>query len=112
MESRDDLKSILAYLPVLVRSTNLFWPSKVVEALKEMAQGPDHSRVNSGEVLFVAIRDMRSSLSLLQPLAPFASEGYALFFDEVKALNIIWACVFFVSSLKSLCLYFGGEVET
>ncbi|KAH9782504.1 poly(ADP-ribose) glycohydrolase 1 [Citrus sinensis] len=83
MESRDDLKSILAYLPVLVRSTNLFWPSKVVEALKEMAQGPDHSRVNSGEVLFVAIRDMRSSLSLLQPLAPFASEGYALFFDEL-----------------------------
>ncbi|KAL9432133.1 hypothetical protein AB3S75_027202 [Citrus x aurantiifolia] len=83
MESREDLKSILAYLPVLVRSTNLFWPSKVVEALKEMAQGPDHSRVNSGEVLFVAIRDMRRSLSLLQPLAPFASEGYALFFDEL-----------------------------
>lgn len=94
MESREDLKSILAYLPVLGRSTNLFWPSKVVEAVKAMAKGPDHSRVNSGEVLFVTICDIRSSLSLLQPLAPFASEGYALFFDEVKALNIIWVFEF------------------
>ncbi|KAH9782498.1 poly(ADP-ribose) glycohydrolase 1 [Citrus sinensis] len=47
MESREDWKSVLAYLPVLVRSTNLFWPSKVAEALKEMAQGLDHSRLIS-----------------------------------------------------------------
>ncbi|KAJ0034416.1 hypothetical protein Pint_26034 [Pistacia integerrima] len=73
MEEKEDLKSVLPYLPLLVRSSTLFWPSKVVEALKSMAKGPEHSQVNSGEVLSVAICDIRSSLSLFEPLAPFAS---------------------------------------
>ncbi|KAL6971831.1 poly(ADP-ribose) glycohydrolase, partial [Sarracenia purpurea var. burkii] len=34
MEDREDLKSILPYLPVVIRSSKLFWPSQVVEALK------------------------------------------------------------------------------
>ncbi|KAJ0034640.1 hypothetical protein Pint_26047 [Pistacia integerrima] len=83
MEEKEDLKSVLPYLPLMVRSSTLFWPSKVVEALKSMAKGPEHSRVNSGEVLSVAICDIRSSLSLFEPLAPFALDGYALFFDDL-----------------------------
>ncbi|XP_044465082.1 poly(ADP-ribose) glycohydrolase 1-like isoform X4 [Mangifera indica] len=83
MDKRQDLKSILPYLPLLVRESTLFWPSKVVEALKSMAKGPEHSRVNSGEMLSVAICDIRSSVSLLEPLAPFALNGYALFFDDL-----------------------------
>ncbi|OMO87442.1 Poly(ADP-ribose) glycohydrolase [Corchorus olitorius] len=62
---------------------HLSWPSKVVEALEAMAKGPDHSHVNCGEVLSIAISDMRASLSLPEPLAPYAPQGYALFFDEL-----------------------------
>ncbi|KAJ0084500.1 hypothetical protein Patl1_30326 [Pistacia atlantica] len=83
MEKREDLKSVLPCLPLLVRSSTLFWRSKVVEALKSMAKELEHSRVNLEEVLFVAICDIRSSLSLFEPLAPFAVNGYALFFDDV-----------------------------
>ena len=86
MEEREDLKSILGYLPVVARSSTLFWPSQVVETLKDLARGPDHSRVNSGEVLFSVISDLRRSLSLSSshhPLTPCAADGYALFFDEV-----------------------------
>ncbi|KAM5548321.1 hypothetical protein ABKV19_002332 [Rosa sericea] len=86
MEEREDLKSILAFLPVVARSWNLFWPSQVVETLKDLARGPQHSGVNSGEVLFAAISDLRRSLSLsssFHPLTPCAADGYALFFDEI-----------------------------
>ncbi|KAJ0092651.1 hypothetical protein Patl1_26672 [Pistacia atlantica] len=48
-----------------------------------MAKGPEHNRVNSGEVLSMAICDIRSLLSLFEPLAPFALNGYALFFDDL-----------------------------
>ncbi|KAJ0093886.1 hypothetical protein Patl1_27113 [Pistacia atlantica] len=95
MEKREDLKSVLPYLPLLVRPSTLFWPSKVVEALRSMAKGPEHSRVNSGEVLSMAICDIRNSLSLFEPLVPFALSGYALFFDNVilsllkKAVNVM-----------------------
>ncbi|XP_050383404.1 poly(ADP-ribose) glycohydrolase 1-like [Argentina anserina] len=87
MEEREDLKSILGYLPVVARSWSLFWPSQVVETLKDLARGPDHSRVNSGEVLFVAISDLRRSLSVSSslPLSPCAADGYALFFDEIMS---------------------------
>ncbi|KAK9947260.1 hypothetical protein M0R45_002894 [Rubus argutus] len=47
MEEREELKSILAYLPVVVRSWSLFWPSQAVEALKELARGPEHSRTDT-----------------------------------------------------------------
>ena len=84
MENREDLGSILPYLPLLMRSSSLFWPSQAVEALKALATGPHHSKVDSGELLFIAISDIRNSLSLsTETLAPSASEGYTLFFDEV-----------------------------
>ncbi|XWS20666.1 hypothetical protein CRYUN_Cryun31cG0122600 [Craigia yunnanensis] len=84
MEERAELDSILPYLPLLIGSScRLLWTSKVVEALEAMSRGPDHSRVNCGEVLSIAISDMRASLSLPEPLAPFAPQGYALFFDEL-----------------------------
>ncbi|RYQ99354.1 hypothetical protein Ahy_B07g087284 isoform A [Arachis hypogaea] len=84
MEKREDLRSILPYLPVVMRSSTLFWPSQVVEALKELARGPLHSHVDSGHILFTAIEDIRNSLSLSSnSLAPSTSLGYSLFFDEL-----------------------------
>jgi poly(ADP-ribose) glycohydrolase len=86
MESREDLKSILPYLPLVVRSSTLFWPSHVVEALKAMATGPHHSQVDSGELLFIAISDIRHSLSLSNHLfAPSSPQGYSLFFDQLMS---------------------------
>lgn len=84
MENREDINSILPFLPLVIRSSSLYWPPRVVEALKAMSEGPSHSQVDSGEVLWQAISDMRRSLSLsTRLLAPSASHGYALFFDEV-----------------------------
>ncbi|KAI8537138.1 hypothetical protein RHMOL_Rhmol09G0002400 [Rhododendron molle] len=88
MEDREDLRSILAYLPVVSRSSSLFWPSQVVEALKALSSGPHHSRVDSGEVLFLAIADLRQSLSLTHfsdSLAFAAADGYSLFFDDLMS---------------------------
>ncbi|XP_065860860.1 poly(ADP-ribose) glycohydrolase 1-like [Euphorbia lathyris] len=93
METREDLNSILPFLPLVIRSSALFWPSQVVEALRLLSQGPDCSNVNSGESLFVALSDIRNSLSLsAEPLAPHAQEGYALFFDELitRAKSAKW----------------------
>ncbi|PON59176.1 Poly(ADP-ribose) glycohydrolase [Parasponia andersonii] len=84
MEDREDLNSILPYLPLVLRSSSLFWPSQALEVLKALAAGPDQSRVLSGELLFLAISDLRHSLSLsAEPLAHSAPQGYALFFDEL-----------------------------
>ncbi|KAE9450521.1 hypothetical protein C3L33_17599, partial [Rhododendron williamsianum] len=88
MEDREDLRSIIAYLPVVSRSSSLFWPSQVVEALKALSSGPHHSRVDSGEVLFQAIADLRQSLSLTHfsdSLAFAAADGYSLFFDDLMS---------------------------
>ncbi|XVE76664.1 hypothetical protein DITRI_Ditri12bG0192200 [Diplodiscus trichospermus] len=86
MEKTAELDSILPYLPLVIGSSRrLLWPFKLVEALEAMSRGPDHSRVNSGEVLGIAISDMRASLSLPEPLASFAPQGYALFFDELMS---------------------------
>ncbi|XP_021774731.1 poly(ADP-ribose) glycohydrolase 1-like [Chenopodium quinoa] len=83
MENREDLKSILPYLPLKLESSHLVWPNPVIEALKSLSKGPSHSRVDSGEVLFLAISDLRNSLSLSPHLlASSAADGYALFFDE------------------------------
>ncbi|KAL5716102.1 poly(ADP-ribose) glycohydrolase [Ranunculus cassubicifolius] len=84
-ETRSDLKSIHPYLPLLLRSsTLLFWPSKVVQALKILSKGPSESNVDSGEVFFLAITDLRDSLGLSSHhLADLASDGYTLFFDEL-----------------------------
>lgn len=83
MEERESLKSILPFLPLLLRSSSLFWPSPVVEALKALSRGPDHSQVCSGKVLVIAIIDIRTSLSLYEPLAPDAREGFSLYFDDL-----------------------------
>ncbi|KAL4561255.1 hypothetical protein LXL04_033419 [Taraxacum kok-saghyz] len=84
MENRDDLNSILEFLPVVLRSSAFFWPSQVVEALKALSKGPDHSNVNSGEVLFLAICDLRNSLNLsADALAYSTADGFSLFFDDL-----------------------------
>ncbi|XP_021855615.2 poly(ADP-ribose) glycohydrolase 1 isoform X2 [Spinacia oleracea] len=83
MENREDLISILPCLPLKLESSHLAWPNPVIEALKSLSKGPSHSRVDSGEVLFLAISDLRNSLSLSPHLlAPSTADGYALFFDE------------------------------
>ncbi|WJX30982.1 poly(ADP-ribose) glycohydrolase [Trifolium repens] len=80
MEKREDWRSILPYLPVVMRPPSLFWPSQVVEALRELGCG----RVDSGRLLFIFITELRNSLSLSpEPLAPSTAHGYALFFDEL-----------------------------
>ena len=87
-----------------LESSTLAWPHQVIEALKSLSQGPSHSRVDSGEVLFLAISDLRNSLSLSPHLlAPSAADGYALFFDEV---------FFFLSFLIFLCFFFLAEILT
>lgn len=90
MENVKELKSIIRYLPVVLRSSSLFWPPLVVEALKALSAGPQLSNVDSGELLFLAISDMRNSLSLASdPLAFSAPNGFSLFFDDVCTCNPI-----------------------
>ncbi|XP_019422282.1 PREDICTED: poly(ADP-ribose) glycohydrolase 1 isoform X4 [Lupinus angustifolius] len=85
MEKRKDLRSILPYLPLLIRSSTLFWPSQIVEAFKELSRGPLHSHVDSGQLFFLAISDLRNSFSSSFPLSPSVSHGYELFFDELMS---------------------------
>lgn len=91
MEGRKDLGSILPFIPLIQRSSALLWPSPAEEALKALSLGPDLSRVDSGEVFFDAILDLRDALGLSHDvLASKAANGYALFFDKV-----LWfPCVF------------------
>ena len=112
MESREDLNSILPYLPLVMRSSTLFWPSQVVEALKAMARGPLHSRVDSGELLFLAISDLRDSLSLSNHhFAPSFPQGYALFFDEVNSILFFTFTCKYSSTWKAEC-YFMYQIVT
>ncbi|XP_077225289.1 poly(ADP-ribose) glycohydrolase 1-like isoform X2 [Tasmannia lanceolata] len=83
MENREDLNSILPFLPLILRSSSIFWPSRALEALKALSRGPYYSEVDSGAILFDAIVDLRDSLGLSRKeLAIFAGEGYSLFFDD------------------------------
>ncbi|KAL9251572.1 Poly(ADP-ribose) glycohydrolase 1-like protein [Drosera capensis] len=86
MDNGDDLRSILPFLPLTLSSSSssLSWPAAVLEALRSLASGPSTSRVDSGEVLFLAISDLRDSISRdhYHPLAASAADGYSLFFDE------------------------------
>ncbi|WZY90150.1 hypothetical protein YC2023_046885 [Brassica napus] len=83
MEKREDLRSMLQYLPLLVQSSSLVWPPSVEQELQTMSTGPSESMVISGEALALRITSMRRSLSLnVSDLAPYALQGYALFFDE------------------------------
>lgn len=65
---------------------------------KSMAKGPEHIRINSGELLSVAICDIRSLVSLFEPLAPFALNSYALSFDDV-ILSLLKKYIFFYLGL-------------
>ncbi|KAE9606491.1 putative poly(ADP-ribose) glycohydrolase [Lupinus albus] len=85
MEKREDLRSILPYLPLVMRSSTLFWPSQIVEAFKELSIGPLHSHVDSGQLFFLAISDLRNSFSSSFPLSSSVSLGYELFFDELMS---------------------------
>nr|CAN75808.1 hypothetical protein VITISV_004629 [Vitis vinifera] len=89
MEKREDLRSILPYLGVVVEGSSVLWPSPVIEPLKAISRGPDHSGIHSGELLFLAISDLRHSLSLSsQRLSASAPHGYALFFDKSPMISI------------------------
>ncbi|XP_060173728.1 poly(ADP-ribose) glycohydrolase 1-like isoform X1 [Lycium barbarum] len=84
MENREDLKSILPLLPLSLQSSSLSWPQPVIEALKSLSKGPHQSNVDSGEVLFIAISDIRHSLNLPDfSIDTSASHGFALFFDDL-----------------------------
>lgn len=113
MERREDLKSILPFLPFILRSSSLFWPSKALESLKALALGPDLSRVDSGEILFDAIVDIRDSLGLShERLAYNAGNGYALFFDELMSRmdSRVWFNMV-VPKLASLLLQLPSLLE-
>lgn len=85
MEEREDLKSILPFLSLILRSSSLFWPPNALESLKALALGPDLSRVDSGEILFDVILDLRESIGLSNDLLAWkAADGYSLFFDDVR----------------------------
>lgn len=92
MDVREDLASILPFLPVIHRSSSIFWPPKALDSIKALSLGPDISRVDSGEILFEAILNLRETLGLTTKLARRAAEGYAYFFDEVR----LWECGSFV----------------
>ncbi|KAG8369344.1 hypothetical protein BUALT_Bualt14G0001600 [Buddleja alternifolia] len=84
MECRDDLGSILPFLPLILRSSDVFWPPAVVEALKSLSKGPLHSNVNSGHLFALAIADLRNSLGF-SSLYPSVSLGFSLFFDDLMS---------------------------
>ncbi|KAF5206843.1 Poly(ADP-ribose) glycohydrolase, partial [Thalictrum thalictroides] len=113
MENRHDLKSILPFLPLVLRSSSLFWPSKVVESLKSLSKSPIHSNVHSGHIFFLAISDIRTSLGLQNhPLAFLAADGYTLFFDELmsRSQSKKWFQEI-VPALASLLLTFPSLLE-
>ncbi|KAK6138602.1 hypothetical protein DH2020_027655 [Rehmannia glutinosa] len=82
MESRDDFRSILPFLPLILRSSAVSWPPAVVEVLESISKGPSHSNVNSGQLFALAVTDLRNSLGLFS-LHSSASLGFSLFFDDL-----------------------------
>ncbi|KAF8108704.1 hypothetical protein N665_0104s0030 [Sinapis alba] len=83
MEKREDLRSMLQYLPLVFQSSSLVWPPSLEQELQTMSTGTSESMLNSGEALALRITSMREALSLnVSDLAPHALQGYALFFDE------------------------------
>lgn len=109
MENREDLTSILPFLPLCLRSSSLFWPPPVVEALKALSQGPHYSNVNSGQVLSLAISDIRNSLSLPEfSISSSASDGFALFFDDVNLFLFTFDSLF-ILLLYGVFFWMNGE---
>ncbi|KAL0740706.1 hypothetical protein Bca4012_082219 [Brassica carinata] len=74
---------MLQYLPLVFQSSSLVWPPSLQQELQTMSTRQSESMLNSGEALALRITSMRQSISLnASDLAPYASQGYALFFDE------------------------------
>ncbi|XP_078170402.1 poly(ADP-ribose) glycohydrolase 1-like isoform X1 [Carex rostrata] len=84
MENRSDLNSILPFLPLSIRASSLSLSERAEDSLRALSLGPTVSHVDSGEVLFDFILDLRDSLELYSqpPLASRAQDGFSLFFDE------------------------------
>ncbi|KAJ4749050.1 hypothetical protein LUZ62_083455 [Rhynchospora pubera] len=86
--SRSDLNSILPFLPLSIRaassSSSLSWSERAQDSLRALSLGPTVSHVDSGEVLFDFILDLRDSLGFYShpPLSSRALDGFSLFFDE------------------------------
>ncbi|MCL7035182.1 hypothetical protein MKW94_024528 [Papaver nudicaule] len=89
MENLDSLNSILPFLPIVSLSStsyDLSWPDTIIEALKSLSKGPDHNGVDSGEVLFCTISNLRNCLGYpSSELSPGTEEGYTLFFNELMS---------------------------
>ncbi|XP_073046140.1 poly(ADP-ribose) glycohydrolase 1-like [Primulina eburnea] len=77
----DPVNSILPFLPLCRRSSALFWPPVVVEFLKSLSKGPLHSKVSTGQLLALAIYELRNSLHF--PPNYSLRLGFALFFDDL-----------------------------
>ncbi|KFK31175.1 hypothetical protein AALP_AA6G078700 [Arabis alpina] len=102
MEKREDLRSILQYLPLVAQTSSLVWPPSVEEELQTMSRGPSESMVNSGESLALHMRNMKRSLSLNpSEVGPYEFKGYALFFD--KKLSREESAKFFDEVVPALC---------
>lgn len=80
MENREDLKSIFPFLPLVLRSSSLFWPPAILVPLKALSKGPVFSNVNSGRLLSLTISDLSAHFTLLSSSALL---GYSLFFDDL-----------------------------
>ncbi|KAG9132800.1 hypothetical protein Leryth_026316 [Lithospermum erythrorhizon] len=92
MENREDLRSILPFLPLVLRSGSLTWHPPVAEKLETLSKGPHHSKINTGEALFSTISSLRDSLEFdySDSHARHVSGGYSLYFDSVFLINIIY----------------------
>lgn len=100
MEKREDLRSMLQYLPLVFQSSSLVWPPSLEQELQTMSTGTSESMLNSGEALALRITSMREALSLnVSDLAPHALQGYALFFDEVTIVILSWFIFVLLDSL-------------
>ncbi|GER27934.1 poly(ADP-ribose) glycohydrolase [Striga asiatica] len=84
MDCREDFRSILPFLPVIIRSDAAHWPPPVEEALRYLSRGTSQSNVNSGQLFALAIADLRNSLGV-STLHPSASLGLSLFFDTLMS---------------------------
>lgn len=110
-EQNPYLKSILPYLPLHLRSSSLFWPPQVVEALKALSRGPHHSNVNSGQLLSLAISDLRNSLNYSSDsISTSALHGYSLFFDDVSPINWLTGIRILDSFITHLLLFHMGII--
>lgn len=87
--------SMLPFLPLILRGGSFFWPPGALKALKALAKGPESSLVDSGEVLYDSIMDLRHEVGLKEErLKKFSQKGYALFFDDVNSQSSSGTCCY------------------